>query len=171
MLLSLDLFSGVGGMTLALHGIAEPVAYCEIDRHAQHVLMARMQDGSLPMAPIYDDVRTLTQQELSSTHIDIIVGGWPCQDLSPFGLRKGLQSGTRSGLVSEVSLLKKIKKKLADELKPKAIFLENVPAILGNGMDQLIREFVRKRGYEMRWAVIPASSWGHHTREAGFSAF
>jgi hypothetical protein len=92
----------------------------------------------------------------------MIVGGWPCQDLSPFGLKKGLQHGTRSGLVSEVY-------RLADELKPKAIFLENVPAILGNGMDQLIREFVAKRGYEMRWAVIPASSVGApHTRSRFF---
>jgi len=89
MLKSLDLFSGIGGITLALKGLCKPVAYCEIDPHAQRVLNARMDDGMLPRAAVFDDVRTLTRKQLApDTHVDIIVGGWPCQDLSVIGLRK-----------------------------------------------------------------------------------
>lgn len=149
---SLDLFSGVGGITLALTNIAEPVAYCEIDRDCQKVLHRHMHAGSLPKAPVFDDVRTLTASSLKHKRVDLIVGGWPCQDLSNLGLRKGLE-GSRSGLISEVF-------RLTDELQPKALFLENVPPVLNNGLTTIIQEFAHKRGYEMRWAVIPASAMG-----------
>jgi len=51
----LDLFSGIGGITLALKGYVRPVAYCENDRYCQAVLLSRMADGSIPIAPIWDD--------------------------------------------------------------------------------------------------------------------
>jgi hypothetical protein len=149
---SLDLFSGVGGITLALEGICKPVAYCDIDRTAQAVLVARMADGSLPKAPIHDDVTKLTAADLRGK-VDIIVGGWPCQDLSLMGLRKGMGTGTRSGLISEVY-------RLVDELRPKALFLENVPEALNQGFQAMKEAFVGKRGYEMRWAIVPASAVG-----------
>lgn len=56
----LDLFSGIGGITQALKGYVEPVVYCERDRYAQAVLLSRMSAGELPIAPIWDDVTTLT---------------------------------------------------------------------------------------------------------------
>lgn len=59
MLNGLDLFSGIGGLALALSPWVRPIAYCENDRYAQGVLLSRMRDGGLPVAPIWDDVRTL----------------------------------------------------------------------------------------------------------------
>lgn len=158
---SLDLFSGVGGMTLALEGYARPVAYCEVNSTCQKVLQARILDGSLPKAPILGDVREVTAASLKGQAVDIIVGGWPCQDLSTIGLLKGL-SGARSGLISEVI-------RLTDEFRPPALFLENVPTVISLGMDHVVDEFVKKRGYELRWAVVSASSVGApHLRRRWF---
>lgn len=162
MLTSLDLFSGVGGITLALKDIAEPVGYCEIKPESRSVLLNRMADGKLPAAPIHIDVTKLQKKDLEGRKVDMIAGGWPCQDLSSMGLRKGLRMGTRSGLIREVY-------RLTDLLKPKALFLENVPDILNNGIQTIIDAFVAKRGYEMRWVVVPASAVGaHHNRKRFF---
>lgn len=161
---SLDLFSGIGGFTLALKGLAKPVGYCEIDAGCQAVLKKHMADGMLHKAPIFSDVCKLSKKDLATGKRpipDIIVGGWPCQDLSVIGNQKGL-SGDRSGLIKEVF-------RLTDELQPKMLFLENVPMILHNGIDVLKQEFCKKRGYTMRWAVIPASAVGApHYRKRWF---
>jgi hypothetical protein len=89
MLNGLDLFSGIGGITLALSPWVTPVAYCENKSYAQRVLVSRMADGSLPKAPIWDDVRTLRGDMLPA--VDIIYGGFPCQDISIAGRGKGLE--------------------------------------------------------------------------------
>jgi DNA (cytosine-5)-methyltransferase 1 len=161
LLRSLDLFSGAGGLTLALEGICKPVAYCEINPVAQAVLLGRMADGSLPKAPLHPDVTKLKAADLKGG-VDVIVGGWPCQDLSILGLRKGMGTGTRSGLISEVY-------RLVDELRPKALFLENVPEALNKGFVAMKKAFVAVRGYEMRWAIVPASAVGApHIRKRFF---
>jgi hypothetical protein len=95
----LDLFSGIGGITLALSPWVRPVAYCENDRYAQAILLSRQASGDLPIAPIWDDIRTLTYSILPVVKIDIIYGGFPCQDISVAGLGAGLE-GKRSGLFS-----------------------------------------------------------------------
>ena len=119
-----------------------------------------MNDGSLPKAVIHPDVTKLMAKDVGL--VDFIVGGWPCQDLSPMGLRLGMKKGTRSGLISEVY-------RLTDSLKPKALFLENVPEVLNNGMRKMIMSFVKDRGYEMRWVVVPASAVGApHVRKRFF---
>lgn len=106
MLRSLDLFSGIGGISHGLRGIASPLAYCEIDPFAVSILQSRMRDGSLPHAPICGmhgsttnqffyltsgglhavDVVSLNSQWLQSEHcggttpmVDLIVAGFPCQ--------------------------------------------------------------------------------------------
>jgi len=83
----LDLFSGIGGLTIALSEWVNPIAYCENDRYAQSVLLSRMSEGLLPVAPIWDDVTTLNASMLptelrkggeeGSTSVDIIYGGFP----------------------------------------------------------------------------------------------
>lgn len=88
----LDLFSGIGGLTKALEGYIEPVAYCESDRYAQAVLLSRMSTKDLPFAPIWDDVRTLRRDSLPIMP-DIIYGGFPCQDISVAGRGEGLGGG------------------------------------------------------------------------------
>ncbi len=120
MLNGLDLFSGIGGISLALSPWVTPVAYCEIERYAQAVLLSRMADGTLACAPIWDDVKTLGRDDIK-LQIDIITGGFPCQDISVAGAGASLD-GERSGLYWEIY-------RLVGELKPRFVFLENVPAI------------------------------------------
>lgn len=155
----LDLFSGIGGISLALHEWVKPVAYCEIDKYCQAVLLSRMSNGQLPRAPIWDDIVSLDGHKFYG-HIDIIYGGFPCQDISCAGLGKGLE-GKRSGLFFEIL-------RLAKEIKPSYIFLENVPAITSRGGLQVVRE-IAEMGYDCRWCVISAASVGAlHRRERWF---
>lgn len=154
----LDLFSGVGGLSIALKSWVRTIAYCERDRYAQAVLLSRMSDGSIDRAPIWDDITSLRGTMLPT--IDIIFGGFPCQDISCAGLGKGLE-GERSGLFFEIV-------RLAEETRAPFIFLENVPAIRTRGLREVIRAFT-DLGYDCRWTRISAASVGApHRRERWF---
>lgn len=160
MIYGLDLFSGIGGLTTALSKWVIPIAYCESDRYAQSVLLSRMAGGDLPRAPIWDDVCSLDGQSLLLPGVDIIYGGFPCQDISVAGSGAGL-AGERSGLFFEIS-------RLVRELSPNFVFLENVPAITTRGGLDVIGEFA-KMGYDCRWTIISAGSVGApHRRERWF---
>lgn len=155
----LDLFSGIGGISLALKSWVTTVAYCEQNPFSQAVLLERMHSNDLDIAPIWDDVRTLNR-EILDTEIDIITGGFPCQDISIAGRGKGL-AGERSGLFFEIV-------RLAKELKPSFLFLENVPAITGRGLSTVARE-IAALGYDCRWGVLSAYDVGApHKRERWF---
>ena len=99
----LDLFSGIGGFSLGLErtGGFETVAFCEIEPFPRRVLAKHW-----PEVPQYDDVRTLTAARLAADGIavDVITGGFPCQDISLAGKGAGL-AGSRSGLWSEIARL------------------------------------------------------------------
>lgn len=161
MLNGLDLFSGIGGMSIAMEEWVRPVAYCENDRYCQGVLCSRMSDGTLTHAPIWDDVRTLDASAFVTTlEIDIIYGGFPCQDISVAGAGEGLE-GERSGLFWELY-------RLVKEIKPSFVFIENVPAIRTRGMEILIKEFANI-GYDCRWTRISAAEVGApHIRQRWF---
>lgn len=159
MLYGLDLFTGIGGLTIALSPWVKPIAYCESDRFAQGVILSRIFDMSLPNAGIWDDVRTLNGDTLSVVP-DIIYGGFPCQDISVAGHGLGLE-GKRSGLFFEIL-------RLADEISPTYIFLENVPAIRTRGGERVGKELAR-RGYDCRWDVVSAEQVGApHLRKRWF---
>lgn len=136
-------------MQTALKRIARPVAYCEILPYNQAVLMRRMARGGLPFAPIWDDVRTLRGSDLPA--VDLITGGFPCQDLSVAGKRAGL-AGKRSGLFWEVV-------RLTEETDARRVFLENswpgVRPYVGT-----IRAAFESRGFEVRDGVLAASDIG-----------
>ena len=114
---TLDLFSGLGGMTLGLSEFAEPLLYCDVDPTAQQVLVRRMSQGQLPPAPIHGDVQTLRMP--AGCAVDMLVAGFPCQDISRAGFQSGIDDGLRSGLFREVL-------RLADETRAGCLFLENV---------------------------------------------
>jgi DNA (cytosine-5)-methyltransferase 1 len=155
----LDLFSGIGGIALALEPWVRPIAYCENDRYAQCVLLSRMRDKRLPVASIWDDVRTLTKDHLPFP-VDIIYGGFPCQDISTAGRGVGL-GGSRSGLFFEII-------RLVGELRPAFVFLENSPAIVVRGLDRVLLEFT-SLGYDCRWTIVSAGEIGApHLRERWF---
>lgn len=154
MINGLDLFSGIGGLTIALSEWVEPVAYCESDKYAQSVLLSRMWRGELPKAPIWDDVSTLNEWMLGE-EIDIIYGGFPCQDVSTAGLRKGLD-GERTGLFREAV-------RLVRECKPKFVFLENVPGI--RRFVHVVRGELEALGYDCRDGFFSAAEVGaNHIR-------
>lgn len=155
MLSSLDLFSGSGALTLALHGVCEPRVYCELDPKARAVLNHNMHAGSLPRAPIHDDVRTLPRSPA-----DMAVAGFPCTGFSPRGHRANF-GNAHSALFYEVL-------RIADAAQIPCLFLENVPAIQ-HSMDILIKELSTYRGYELRWCTVSAGDLGApHARKRWF---
>lgn len=141
MLKGLDLFSGIGGISLALNEWVRPIAYCEIDPYCQAVLLSRMASNELQVAPIWDNIINFNARNIN-VRIDIIYGGFPCQGISVAGLGKGLED-ERSGLFFEIV-------RLAKEVKPTFIFLENTKGILSNGGIEVI-ETLTSIGYSCRW--------------------
>lgn len=159
MIYGLDLFSGYGGITLGLQKWVRPVAYCEIDRYAQGILLSRMQEGGLPRAPIWDDIRTFPGKQFTGS-IDILYGGFPCQNISVAGNGSGL-AGEQSGLFYELC-------KLVKEIEPTFIFLENVPAIRTRGLQEVVSELTNI-WYDCRWTCVSAKEVGaQHTRKRWF---
>jgi DNA (cytosine-5)-methyltransferase 1 len=154
----LDLFSGIGGFSLGLKraGGFETIAYCEINPYCQSVLQARMQDGTLDYGPICTDVQRLDGTPFKG-FVDLICGGFPCQDISHAGRRVGID-GQRSGLWKEIA-------RLVREIRPRYVFVENVSALLIRGMGTVLGDLAAI-GYDAEWEVIPAAALGApHLRE------
>lgn len=163
MLNGLDLFSGIGGLSKALEPWVMPQAYCEVDRYAQGILLSRMAEELLPEAPIWDDITTFDGRALKGV-VDIIYGGFPCQNISVAGNGEGLE-GERSGLFWEVV-------RLVDEVQPRFVFLENVPAIRCRGLRAIANVFTSKR-YDSRWCMLSAGDVGapHFRKRWWFLAY
>lgn len=146
----LDLFSGIGGFSLGLErtGGFKTVAFCEIEPFPRRVLAKHW-----PEVPCYDDVRTLTAERLRADGIcvDVICGGFPCQDISNAGRGEGI-AGQRSGLWSQIA-------RLAGDLRPDFIIVENVSALLGRGLGTVLGDLA-SLGYDAEWHCIPASAVG-----------
>ena len=160
----LDLFSGIGGFSLGLErtGGFETVAFCEIEPFPRRVLAKHW-----PEVPQYEDVTKLTGDILrrDGIAVDVITGGFPCQDLSTAGKQAGMGAGTRSGLWSEIV-------RLIGELRPRFVIVENVAALLSGPSKQPGGWFSRvlgdlaECGYDAEWQNIPAASMGApHLRE------
>ncbi len=144
----LDLFSGIGGFSLGLERAGmKTVAQCEIDPFCRAVLKRHWK------VPIYEDVRELTAGvlERDGIAVDVICGGFPCQDISFAGAGVGI-NGERSGLWVEV--LRTIR-----EIRPKYAILENVAALLGRGLGDILAA-LSSIGYDAEWHCIPASYVG-----------
>lgn len=154
----LDLFSGIGGISEALDPWVRTVAYCERERFPQGVLLSRMERGEIDTAPIHDDVTQLTADVLTEAgieDIDIITGGFPCQDISVAGKQVGF-SGERSSLFHEII-------RLAQELRPRFLFLENVPALLnvdGGRVLGVVLAELAEAGYDTRYGILSAFDMG-----------
>ena len=147
----LHLFAGAGGGILGGMLLGHtPVGAVEIDPFARAVLHARQADGSLPDFPIYDDVRTFDGTQWRD-RVDIIAGGFPCQDLSCAGKGAGID-GARSGLWWE--MLRVIR-----EARPRYVYLENVPAITGRGLDRVLGSLA-DLGLNAEWLVLSAADAG-----------
>ncbi len=157
----IDLFSGIGGFALALKGISKACLYCDIDPYAQSVLLKNMAEGKLPRAPVIPDIRDITKTCVPrSCRPNLICSSFPCVGFSGLGGRLAFEE-KQTGLFYEML-------RVIDVFKTPMVFLENVPRILNHGMQVVTHEF-SKRGYGLRWVVIPASAVGqHHRRERWF---
>jgi DNA (cytosine-5)-methyltransferase 1 len=145
----LDLFSGIGGFSLGLERAGmKTVAFCEIDKFCRKVLAHHW-----PSIPIYEDIKLLTAQRLNDDgiKIDVICGGFPCQDISTAGKGEGLR-GERSGLWREYA-------RLIGEIRPRYVIVENVAALLFRGLSDVLGDLA-SLGYDAEWHCIPASYIG-----------
>ena len=147
----LDLFSGIGGFSLGLErtGGFETVAFCEIEEFPRRVLAKHW-----PGVPCYHDVRELTAARLAADGIavDVICGGFPCQDISAAGKRAGIGVGTRSGLWREFA-------RLIGELRPRFVIVENVAELLRNGIGRVLGDLATL-GYDAEWSDVSAEDIG-----------
>lgn len=142
----LDLFSGIGGFSLGLERAGmKTIAFCEIDKKAQLVLKKHW-----PNVPIFEDVSTLNKEDLNE-QVDVICGGFPCQDISLAGRGAGL-AGARSGLWYEFH-------RLIKEIRPRYAIIENVSALRSRGLDKVLWSLA-EIGYDAEWHCIPASAVG-----------
>ena len=151
---ALSLFSGIGGLDLAaeMAGI-ETVAFCEIEPFPVEVLTKRF-----PGVPIFKDVKKIRGDEFGT--VDVIHGGFPCQDLSQAGKQVGL-TGARSGLWFEML-------RVIHEIRPRYVVAENVRGAVNLALDTVYSGLVGE-GYKVYPYVIPASAVGApHQRERLF---
>ena len=143
----LDTFAGIGGFSYAAEKIIggfETTQFIEIEPYCQKVLKKHWPD-----VPIHDDIKTFTARPFQW---DVICAGFPCQDISVAGLQKGITKESRSGLFYELMRVVRL-------VRPKFIVLENVAAILNNGLDIVLGE-LSEPGSDAEWAIISASSLG-----------
>lgn len=141
----IDTFSGIGGFSLAARWLGgfETTQFVERDPFCQRILRKHWPD-----VPIHDDIRTFNPAAGSA---DVVVGGFPCQDISTAGKGAGL-AGSRSGLFYELLRVVRL-------VGPRYIVLENVAAITYRGMDDVLGALA-EAGYDAEWACIPAAAVG-----------
>jgi len=156
MLNLLDLFSGIGGFSLsakwALEDKVNIIGFCEIDEFCQIVLRKQFKG-----VPIYNDVRELTPRKINYKQVDIITGGFPCQDISMAGKGKGIE-GERSGLWKEMF-------RIIRQCKPRWAIIENVSALTHRGLTVVLNDLAQA-GYDAEWQCIQANEVGaRHKRE------
>lgn len=153
----LALFAGAGGGILGGHLLGwRTVCAVEWEPYPASVLAARQNDGVLPAFPIWDDIRTFDGRPWRGI-IDVVSGGFPCQDISAAGKGAGL-SGAKSGLWREMA-------RVVGEVRPEFVFIENSPLLRTRGFEQ-VQEDLAKMGYECRWGVVGAHHVGApHRRE------
>lgn len=155
----LDLFSGIGGFSIALNSIASTVGYCEIDPNCKKVLEKNMNAGNIDVAPIFNDVCKISKEDLIKIKPNIITAGFPCTDISsanPNGI--GLK-GEKSGLFKEILRIIDFYNHID------ILLLENSPRIIDKGF-KYIKYSLVKRGYIVKFCIINAKQVGAlHKRE------
>jgi DNA (cytosine-5)-methyltransferase 1 len=165
-----SLFSGIGGIDLAFSLAGFDILFqVEIDEFCQKVL-AKHSKEYWPNAEIFADVRAVGKHNLAS--IDVLFGGFPCQDISNAGKREGLVAGKRSSLWFEFA-------RIIGEIRPRIVLLENVEAITTprKGEDgeitppdmAVVIDTLASMGYSARWGIIAAADAGApHQRNRWF---
>lgn len=140
-----SLFSGIGGIDLGLERAGFRIAaQVEIDDYCRRVLAKHW-----PGVPRFADIREVTGDDIGD--VDLLAGGFPCQDISNAGKRAGID-GERSGLWGEFA-------RLVREIRPRYVLVENVGALLGRGIDRVLGDLAAL-GYDAEWESLPAAAFG-----------
>lgn len=147
----LALFAGAGGGILGGHLLGwRTVCAVECDAYAAQVLGQRQNDGALPAFPIWSDVCSF-----DGTHwrglVDVVSGGFPCQDISVAGSGAGL-AGERSGLWEQM-------RRIIGEVRPSLVLVENSPALTSRGLGRVLGDLA-ELGFDAEWGVLGASDLG-----------
>jgi DNA (cytosine-5)-methyltransferase 1 len=153
----LALFAGAGGGILGGKLLGwRTVCAVEIEPYAASVLVARQNDGILPPFPVWDDVCTFDGRPWCGI-VDVISGGFPCQDISVAGKGAGI-TGQRSGLWKEFA-------RIICEVRPRFVLVENSPVLTSRGLGVVLGDLAAL-GYDAEWGVVSAADAGApHLRE------
>lgn len=167
LLKTIDLFSGIGGISYALSNLTETILYCDIDFSVQRVLKARMASGHIHTAPIVNDVRNIEDMAKivgPDSQVDLLISSSSCVGFSNVGKRKGLNN-PETGMMMEML-------RVVERFQPKMVFLENVAGITktndGKDMNAVMESF-HDMGYDTVWGVFSAADVGAwHQRRRWF---
>jgi DNA (cytosine-5)-methyltransferase 1 len=147
----LALFAGAGGGILGGKLLGwQTVCAVEWEPYAACVLAARQNDGLLPPFPIWDDIQTFDGRPWRGI-VDVVSGGFPCQDISVAGKGDGLD-GERSGMWHQMA-------RVVGEIRPSFVFVENSPMLTSRGGTRVIADLAAL-GYDTRWTVMGAADVG-----------
>lgn len=153
----LALFAGSGGGILGGHLLGwRTVCAVEWEEYPASVLCARQNDGLLPPFPIWDDVQTFDGKHWKGI-VDVISGGFPCQDISAAGKGAGID-GERSGMWKEMV-------RIIGEVQPEFVFVENSPMLTTRGLGTVLGDLAAM-GFNAEWGVLGAADiGGNHNRK------
>jgi DNA (cytosine-5)-methyltransferase 1 len=147
----LALFAGAGGGILGGHLLGwRTVCAVEWEPYPTSVLIARQNEGVLPPFPIWDDVRTFDGRPWRG-RVDVVSGGFPCQDISAAGKGAGI-NGERSGMWFQMA-------RIIREVGPRYAFVENSPMLTSRGLGRVLGDLA-SMGYDARWGVLGAVDAG-----------
>jgi DNA (cytosine-5)-methyltransferase 1 len=153
----LALFAGAGGGILGGHLLGwRTVCAVEWEAYPASVLCARQNDGLLPSFPIWDDVQTFDGKPWRGI-VDVVSGGFPCQDISAAGKGGGIEA-ERSGMWKEMA-------RIIGEVRPQYVFVENSPMLTSRGLGTVLRDLAQM-GFDAEWGVLSAADVGaNHKRD------
>ena len=151
----LALFAGAGGGILGGKLLGwKTVCAVEINDYARRILMQRQDDGVLEPFPIWDDIQTFDGKPWRGL-VDVVSGGFPCQDISWANSGAEGISGKRSGLWGEMA-------RIVDEVEPLHVLVENSSMLVGRGLTHVLGDFAAM-GYDARWGVMGGPAIGAAT--------
>ena len=147
----LALFAGAGGGILGGKLLGwRTVCAVEWEPYPASVLCARQNDGFLPPFPIWDDVQTFDGHPWRGI-VDVISGGFPCQDISAAGKGAGID-GERSGMWKQMA-------RIIYEVRPRFAFVENSPMLTSRGLGTVLGDLA-SMGFDAKWGVLGAADVG-----------
>ena len=145
----LALFAGAGGGILGGHLLGwRTVCAVEWEAYPASVLVQRQNDGQLPAFPVWDDVQTFDGRAWRG-RVDVVSGGFPCQDISCAGKGEGIE-GERSSMWKHMA-------RIIGEIRPRYAYVENSPMLVGRGLTAVLSDLA-EMGYDAKWGIMGA----HH---------